>query len=184
MCLIRWSNKRDDKWRWFLAEKIWHSKLEAGHKGICLFVLEELKKKTEEKKTENPCSYNVDTETLQIVYLNLYKHCVFPCSIILNVKGILASRGLMCREAHVRTPHIKDKQYLPGFGFMNNLFFFFGGGWGGCKSSEIQSKTQTHANITLLQRRKYRSIPFPVVLLCDVVPNSIDLQEARVHRKH
>lgn len=58
------------------------------------------------KKTENPCSYNVDKETLHNVYLNLYKYCVFPCSIILNVKGILVSRGLMCRDAHVKAPHV------------------------------------------------------------------------------
>lgn len=123
VCLIRWSNKRDNKKRWFLAEKIWCSKLEEGHEGICLFVLEATKNRRGKKNPENSCSYNVDTETMRIVYLNLYKHCVFPCSIILNVKGILASRGLMCRDAHVKTPHMEDKQYLPGFGFMNNVIF-------------------------------------------------------------
>lgn len=31
----------------------------------------------------------------------------------------------MCRDAHVKTPHVEDKHYLPGFGFMNNVFFLF-----------------------------------------------------------
>lgn len=74
-------------------------------RGICLLVLETTKK-LKPLPPQNPSSYNVDTGTLHIVCLNLYKHCFFPCSIILNVMGILASRGLMCQDAHVKTPHV------------------------------------------------------------------------------
>lgn len=90
----------------------------------------------------------------------------------------------MCRDAHVKTPHIEDKQYLPGFGFMNNVisFLFF---------LRVQrfintvknTNTETYKYKTAPQKKETFQSAFLVVLLCDVVPNTIDLQEVRVHRK-
>lgn len=75
-------------------------------RGICLLVPKATRKKKKKKKRNILGSYDVDTGTLRIVCLNLYKHCIFPCSIFSNVKGILASRGLMCQDAHVKTLHV------------------------------------------------------------------------------
>ena len=102
---------------------------------------------------EIPCFYNVDTETLRIVYLNLYKNCVFPCSHYFKCqKDSCFQRvnvsGRSCQDYSC----LRETISLPRFGFMNNVLFFSCM----CKGLNIQIKTRTHTNIKpLLWQKKH-----------------------------
>lgn len=45
------------------------------------------------------------------------------------------------------------------------------------------TNTETDKYKTTPEKKEAFQSPFPIVLLCDVIPNSIDLQEVRAQRK-